>query len=319
MQTLVLDEFYSYRSLEFRDFCRHLKATIITDNSCDFKVLLKNNNIELLAFSSSFFDWELPNNFLDLLPNLKGLCISGGWHEHIDLNYCNNRNIVVTYIPDFSSTSAAEWCIFATLSLARYMPIQLAKNDNTKPLIGVELYRKRAGIIGLGGVGKKLIAKLSSMGMECSYWSNKSRTSKYKYLEVEELLSLSDFIYLCIYDGGRMAGFMADEYLQCINRYAMLISGLGSQPNLESDVINWAEVIEMVKDDKLGGVAIECGEKEKIKAYPGKNILITPGNSGWLTKESFQRQTKIWKDCIQSVIDEAPVSVLTQYYLSEGH
>jgi phosphoglycerate dehydrogenase-like enzyme len=168
-------------------------------------------------------------------------------------------------------------------------------------------------------VGKILIKKLSALGLECYYWSRKSRDKGYNFCTVEELLSISDFVYLCVYDGYQMKNLIDNRRLSLMKQNAFLISGFGSQPNLKSDVIDWGEAIKMTQEHRLGGVAIEGGEKESIPIFPDHNILITPGHSGWFTKESFKRQTIEWINCIESILCGKPVNVLNRNEISEGH
>jgi D-3-phosphoglycerate dehydrogenase len=320
MKILIADEFYQMRRPLLNELLKGYSYSVVSDPEYDFDSMEDRESIMVIGFSSSFFAWRLPNSFLEKFPNVKGLCISGGWHEHVDITYCANRSITVSYIPGFSDTSAAEWCIMASLILARNVVLQShAAVMNTRILCGTELAGKTAGIVGLGCVGRPLAKKLAGLGMTIRYWSRNRRDPQYMFCDLNELLGTCDFVYITLYDGGDMKEFMNRSRLSRLKGGSYLISGLGSQPGLHGDTVDWDYAFEMVDTGRLSGVALECGEGE-VPKHSGGNVFISTGHSGWLTNESFARQTNLWVRNIIDALDGKYHEVLTERtMIPEGH
>ena len=295
MSILLLDEFYGKRAPLLREFESQNDVTAVDDPGFDFRRMRGRKRFEVIGFGNSFLHWTLPNQFLDLFPNAQALCLSGGWYEHVDLPYCFARNIVVSIIPGFSGQAAAEWCLMAALMLARNVPSLCQQRQRVEydHVCGVELAGKRAGILGLGGIGRILAPMLEGLGLEVCYWSRSTRDARYKYQPVEAVLESVDFLFVTLYDGPAMAGFLNRSRLLILKPTSCVISGLGSQPGVQGDTVDWPCALNMVRDGALGGLAIECGEKEDIPHIQG-NIFVARGHSGWLTNESFARQTERW-------------------------
>ena len=197
----------------------------------------------------------------------------------------------------------------ASFILARNIPI-ITQNPSIYPedVPGVELQGKVAGIIGLGNIGSNVARLVTSIGMKCIYWSPRSRNPKYEYVELETLLKNADFIYLTFYESEKTRNFIDKHKLSLLKPTSYLISGLGSQPHLEGDSVDWEYAIKMVQTGKLAGLALEVGEKERISVE--ENIFITPGNSGWCTKEAIIKGSRAWIDNIVGIIKGNPPNVI---------
>jgi len=322
MCILLLDELFSARDASLWNSVRDLhELVVIEDPSFDLERVPKRDTVEVVALSSTFFGWRMPVSMLDLFPRAKGLCISGGWHEHIDLGSCQRRGITVTCVPDFASLASAEWCLMVTLMLARRVPL-LQQNPLLAPPLsaGRELAGKRAGIVGMGGVGREIARLATAVGMECVYWSRKSRNKLYEYSELEEVLKTSDCVFLTFYEARNMAGFIGREKLTLLKSSAILVSGLGSQPGLKSECVDWPTAIEMVQRGDLGGLAIEAGEGESVPSVKG-NVYVAPGHTGWCTTESIRRGTIIWIKNVLGIYDSTSPNVLNKAAgdVTEGH
>src|SRR4029450_11654496 len=107
--------------------------------------------------------------FLAHARRLRILGRAGVGVDNIDIDACSRQGVVVVNAPYGNVVSAAEHTVGMLLALVRKIP---AAHDALKRLhwdrgiYGSELYRKTAGVIGLGKVGARVAARLRAFEME---------------------------------------------------------------------------------------------------------------------------------------------------------
>lgn len=256
---------------------------------------------KVLALDPGVCDWSFPNEIIDKVPNLKGICLPTTRFTWVDGEYLRKKNIVLTNVPKYSTESVAEHAIFLMLSITKKLPLIISngwKLDWEKHL-GYEIKDKRMGIIGLGDIGSRVAELGKGMGMDVCYWSRKSRDEKYTYLELEELIKSSDYIFLTIADGPETKEFMNKERIDMMKKNSYIINTTGNE------VWDFNYAVEKVKDESIGGIGLD-EDKIEMKDY-GCNVMITP-HIAWYTKESFVEDYRIWVECIISVVDNKPIN-----------
>jgi D-3-phosphoglycerate dehydrogenase len=88
--------------------------------------------------------------------------------DNIDIDACSRQGVVVVNAPYGNVVSAAEHTVGMLLALLRKIP---QANDALKQLVwdrgiyGTELFRKTAGVLGLGKVGSRVAARLRAFDM----------------------------------------------------------------------------------------------------------------------------------------------------------
>ena len=257
---------------------------------------------KVLALAPEICDRTFPNDVIDKVPNLKGICLPTTRYSWIDGKYLRKKNIVLTNVPKYSTESVAEHAIFLMLSITKKLPLIISNGwelDYDKHL-GCQLKGKRMGIIGLGDIGSSVAELGAGIGMDVCYWSRRSKDSRYSYLDLEELLKTSDYIFLTIVDSSETKEFMNKERINMMKKNSYIINTTGN------DVWDFDYAVEKVKDESIGGIALD-EDKVKVKDY-GCNVMITP-HIAWYTKESFEEDYRIWVECILSVVDNSPINV----------
>jgi len=135
------------------------------------------------------------------------LIIRGGVGvDNIDVKYAEENGIKVMNTPKASSQSVAELALAHMLSCARYISIagHTMREDKWEKKAygkGIELCGKTLGIIGFGRIGQKLAVMAKAMGMtvvayDIFHIPGIEEQLGMKYVEMDELLAVSDFISL---------------------------------------------------------------------------------------------------------------------------
>src|ERR1700682_5484254 len=107
--------------------------------------------------------------FLAQARRLRFLGRAGVGVDNIDIDACSRRGVIVANAPYGNVVSAAEHTVGMLLSLVRKIPAAheaLKRLEWDRSISGSELFRKTAGVIGLGKVGSRVAARLRAFEMD---------------------------------------------------------------------------------------------------------------------------------------------------------
>ena len=120
-------------------------------------------NIERAAGADIVVESNMPlrKDFLDACPNLKMLSIAFTGLDHIDMEECQRRGIVVKNAAGYSTEAVAEETICMMIGLYRHViendrSTRSCKGPSIAP--GREIAGKTVGIIGMGAIGQRTAA-----------------------------------------------------------------------------------------------------------------------------------------------------------------
>lgn len=139
-------------------------------------------------------------------PQLKLICIAATGTNNVDLIAAQKANVEVKNVSGYSTESVAQATfamLFQLLHQQRYYDQyvtdkQWCDSPNfthiSRPF--TEIKNKRWGIIGLGGIGKRVAALASAFGCEVCYFSTSGKNNQADYLQLDfkTLLSTCDII-----------------------------------------------------------------------------------------------------------------------------
>ena len=148
----------------------------------------------------------IDKQLMDTCRNLKLICVAATGTNNIDLDYAKEKGIVVKNVANYSTESVAQITVSMILYLVNHLNyfdryvksggyVQSDMFTHYGPNI-YELNGKRAGIIGLGNIGKRVARILEAFGMEIVYHSTtgKNNNNDYQRLELNQLLVTSDVV-----------------------------------------------------------------------------------------------------------------------------
>ena len=154
---------------------------------------------------SVFIRSKIDDNILERLPNLKLITTRSTGYDHIDIEACKRRGILVANVPGYGTNAVAEHTFALILAIAKRL---LESVDRTKKgnfscegLTGFELKGKTLGIIGAGRIGRRVAEIAKAFGMRviaCDVYKNYEEAKRigYEYVDFETLLKESDIISL---------------------------------------------------------------------------------------------------------------------------
>lgn len=154
---------------------------------------------------SCFIYSDLCRDTLEKLPNLKMIATRSTGHDHIDLDWCNERGIIVTNVPTYGENTVAEHAFALMLALSRNVHKAYKRTSSfdlsMSGLKGFDLYGKTLGVVGAGNIGLHAIRIGKGFGMRVLAHDVKenhllSDVLGFTYTDMDTLLSQSDVITL---------------------------------------------------------------------------------------------------------------------------
>lgn len=238
---------------------------------------------------------------LKKLPQLELIIAITIGTDYIDKNYCQANNIKILNTPNYTGTSVAEHAVALMLTAAKRIV-----DFNGKVRTGdfqifehqsIELFNRKAGLIGLGNIGKQVATMLKGFGMQVLYCNRRPTPSDLGVqVSLDSLLKESDIVFLTL--------SMSDESKQLINQDALAKMKKGAMLiNISPDeLIDVAALKLALETGQVSYAGIDIHhQNQAFLELP--NTLVTPRRA-WYTAESMQRRVQIFTQTLADYMSE---------------
>lgn len=217
----------------------------------------------------------LEGELMAALPKLEIVAVFGVGLDAVDLAQARARGIAVTTTPDVLTADVAEMALALMLAVSR----RIAEYDNFvrsgewplrgEPALARRVSGKRAGILGLGRVGRALAKRLVAMDMEVAYL-DVSHTSAPPYRAVgglKELAGGSDYLIVTAAGGEDTRKLVNAEVLAAMPSDSYLINvSRGS-------IVDEEALVEALLQGRLAGAGLDVFYNEP---HPHPALLAMP-------------------------------------------
>ena len=158
-------------------------------------------------FHSSSITGRIDAELLDCLPpTCRFICHNGAGYDQIDVDACTAREVSVSNTPTAVNDATADIGVFLLLGAMRNLNAGMAAlrrgewRGDPPPALGHDPRGKVLGILGMGGIGRNMAAKMRAFGMSVRY-HNRTKLSPEneegaEYVDFETLLRESDVLSL---------------------------------------------------------------------------------------------------------------------------
>ena len=259
---------------------------------------------------------------IDKCPNLKGIAVLATGYNVVDYDYAKEKGIPVMNVPVYGTDNVSQFAVSLLLEVCSHIGHHSdsvhaggwASNADWcywhYPMI--EVSGKTAGIIGLGRIGVNTAKILKAMNVNViAYDAFQSEAGKAvaEYVELDELLAKSDFIFLHCPLFPSTQGIINKENIAKMKDGVIIIN------NSRGPLIVEQDLYDALESGKVAAAAVDVVSTEPIKAdnvlLKAKNCIITPHIS-WATKEARERIMQTTADNVESVIKGAPQNVVNK-------
>ena len=207
-------------------------------------------------------------------PNLKLIARVGIGLDGIDFKLCKKYGVKVTYTPDAPTMAVAELCVGLVIDLARKITETNNKMKKSiwKRYMGMLLYGKTIGILGMGRIGKSLIHLLSSFNVKFKVYDIKpdiafGRLYNVEFVSKKEVLKESDIISINVPLKKDTYNYITLNELKMMKPHALLIN------TARGGIVNEKDLYFALKNNIIAGAAIDVFEEE-----PYNGDLLTLSN-----------------------------------------
>jgi len=233
--------------------------------------------------------------------------------DNIDVKAATDLGIVVAYTPEENAISVAEQVMGLMLCLARRFPGADAsvKRGEWKRMefMGMELFGKTLGIIGLGRIGARVALRAAAFGMRVigydPYLTKNHFTvteTHAELVDMDTVLKESDFITIHVPSTPETKHMINKDTLAKMKPTAYLVN------TSRGSAVNEEALYEALTKAKLAGAALDVREEEPPEESPLHeldNILLTPHVAAF-TREAQDRVVESLAEDVDRVLSGKP-------------
>ncbi len=234
---------------------------------------------------------KVTSEIINAAKNLKVIGRAGSGLDNVDRAAATKKGIVLMNTPGGNTITTAEHSIALMVALARQIPqatiSMKAGKWEKKKFMGVELFNKTLGIIGIGNIGSQVAKRAQGLAMNVIAYDpflseDKAKAMGVEKVDIKELFRRSDFITIHTP--------LTPETRNMINKETIKMMKLGVRiiNCARGGIINEKDLYEALVGGKVAGAALDVFEKEPPENNPLlklNNVISTP-HLGASTKEA---------------------------------
>ncbi|MGF6549492.1 2-hydroxyacid dehydrogenase [Paraburkholderia youngii] len=244
---------------------------------------------------------------------LKALSTVSVGFDAFDVDYLNQRGILLTNTPDVLTESTADTAFSLVLltgrrlaELASYVKAGNWTKKIAEDRFGVDVHHKTLGIIGLGRIGTS-VARRAALGFEMNVLYtdqavNALAEREYgaKKVGLDELLKSSDFVLVQAPLTPETRNLISTPQLKAMKRSAFLINAS------RGPIVDEPALIEALKDGTIAGAGLDVYWEEPLPAESPllklDNVVTLP-HIGSATHETRQAMNRNAAENLISALD----------------
>ncbi len=222
-------------------------------------------------------------DLIEAAKSLKVIGRAGSGLDNVDKAAASKKGIVVMNTPGGNTITTAEHTVAMLFALARMIPQATASMKagqwEKKKFMGVELFNKTLGIVGLGNIGNQVAKRAQGLEMVVIAYDPFLSEEKAKAMGIEkvgldELFSRADFITIHTPMTPETKNLVNSETIKKMKDGVRIINCA------RGGIVNEKDLSEALKSGKVAGAALDVFEKEPVDtANPLlglDNVICTP-------------------------------------------
>jgi glyoxylate reductase len=215
------------------------------------------------------------------LPSVRIVASYGVGVNHIDLEACRARGVLVTNTPGVLANATADLTMALLLAAAR----RVAEGDRTirrggwtendpEFMLGAEVTGKTLGIVGMGQIGQAVARRARGFELRVLYSSPSEKSVEgARRVPLEELLRESDFVALCCPLNAETRNLVDRERLRLVKPGAVLVN------TSRGPVVDDEALAEALREGRVAAAGLDVfrDEPRVPEAYRSlENVVLTP-------------------------------------------
>ena len=227
-------------------------------------------------------DLQVNEDLFDLAPKVKVIAKLGAGLDTVDIDAASRHNAIVFHTPGANNQAVADHTFALILSLARRIPycdqsLREKRWEHTK-IMGVEIWQKTIGIIGLGAIGRCVALRAKGFQMKVvaydPYWPAEFADQEgIEQMPLDELLKVADVVTIHVPLTPENKGLINARVFKLMKPTALLINAARGAIVVESDLY------DALKNGEIGGAGVDVFAQEpptESALLELDNVVLSP-------------------------------------------
>ena len=228
---------------------------------------------------------------IEAATNLKVIGRAGSGLDNVDKEAATKKGIVVMNTPGGNTITTAEHAIALMFALARNIPQATASMKQgkweKKKFMGVELFNKTLGVLGLGNIGSQVAKRAQGLQMNVIGYDpflsdERAKELGVKKVDLDELFEKSDFITIHTPLTPETKNLINKDSIQKMKDGVRIINCA------RGGIVNEKDLYDAIVSGKVAGAALDVFEKEPpedLSLIKLEQVICTP-HLGASTREA---------------------------------
>ena len=238
---------------------------------------------------------------IDSCPQLELISVYGVGYDSVDLDACRARGIHITNTPDVLSEDCADLGVAMMLCAARGLVGADAwvrggswATKGSYPLQR-RVWGKRAGVLGLGRIGREVAKRLQGFGMDIAYCARSPKATPEGWAYIADPVALAarcDFLFVTLSASAETRHIVSADVIGALGPQGMLIN-ISRAGNVDESAL-----LDALETGMLGSAALDVFEGEPVldpRFAFLPNVLLQPHHASG-TFETRQAMGKLMRD-----------------------
>lgn len=253
-------------------------------------------------------EWtEITAEMLAKITRLKCIVLVTTGYDFVDVAAARRHGISVSNTPFYSTQSVAEHIFGLFLMMGKQLIaadalVRAGSHEYTDHVIGVELYEKTLGIVGLGAIGSWVARIGAGFGMRViAHTRTPKAISDVQMVDIETLVADSDFLALCVSVNQSSLGLLNEGKLRLLKPSAFLVN-IANNSVLDERYLGY-----MLNNGLLAGAAFDGAKDPSL--ITARNAFFSPGTA-WYTQASLDRNVNMFVESVFAFAKGTPQYVV---------
>jgi D-3-phosphoglycerate dehydrogenase len=301
--------------IESRPFCAFDKRPLEQLRSAGLDLIdMRGSGVEHAAFVDALKradiilcgnDLRVNDTVLDKAPRVQAIAKQGAGLDTVDIAAATRRGLPVFHTPGANNQAVADHTFAMMLCLARriiYCDRSLREKrwEHTK-IMGLEIWNKTLGLIGLGAIGRCVALRAKGFQMKVlahdPFWPEDfAREHGIERVSIEELLKASDVVSIHAPLTPENRGLINARTLKVMKPTALVLNAA------RGGIVNEADLYQALKSGVIAGAGIDVFEKEPPVDSPLlelDNVVLTPHTAAF----TYEGMNNMSVSIVEQVID----------------
>ena len=256
----------------------------------------------LRSCESAIVEWTaLPAEVFSNPGDLKQVVLVTTGYSKVDLAAARTAGVAVSNTPEYSRQSVAEHAFGLVLSTAKRIgesDLRVRANPGAKYTdhsVGVQLYGKTLGVLGLGSIGS-WIAKIGlGFGMNVvAYNRSKTCMPDVDQVDLDRLLAVSDVIVIALPNSAEVKGLLDRSALESAKPGVILVNVSGN------GCLDQQALADLLVSGHIYGAGLDSKVGDELLEAPH---LIRTHGTAWYTQSALDKNLEMVVETVRLGLD----------------